>query len=102
LGFFKDEYDIWIECKDRDTNVKRADINKLVSNAQDVWKGYKNHIDRGYNALIMATTKNFDIDALNIANSKDVLCLRFQGNRAIEVNALKNWIENPAWLVEIE
>ena len=98
LGFLQDENDVWIECKYKtNNNVKRADIQKLILSAQDVWRGYKKDISRGYNALVMATNKDFDGDALNLANSQGVLCVVFKDRISVVSNA-PGWLEEPAWL----
>jgi hypothetical protein len=99
LGFFKDEYDIWIEAKFKtDKNVKRADVQKLIGSAQDVWRGYKNNIGIGYNVLVMAANRDFDSDALQLAISLDVLCVVLKDGHSASVIKSDKWLDEPAWL----
>ncbi len=101
LGFLKDENDVWVECKYKtNNNVKRAEVQQLILSAQDVWRGYKKGVGRGYNAIAVVTNLGFDGDALNVANSQGVLCVCLRDGRATTMSTTKNWLEDPAWLPE--
>ena len=64
--------DAWVECKNQKTNVKRHQIQKVISSVEDVravdnpkWKP-----DR----VIMVSGTDFDADALNFAREFGVVC----------------------------
>ena len=69
---------IWVECKDRKTTIKRTDIFKLTSGADDVraneqakWRP---------DALWFATSSTFDVDALNFAREAGVRCFQVESS----------------------
>jgi len=73
----------WVECKDTKSNVKRAQIQKLISSVQDVrdsedakWKP---------DVVIMVAGSDFDADALNFARETDIVCYRRSGDFFEEV-----------------
>ena len=102
-GLFGKTADIWIECKDRKSSVKTADVFKLVGYAKDVFRAFKaDREDLYYNGLMIVTTSKFDIDALNYANQFDVLCVCFDGKKYEAQNDPKNWVGEPAWLKQVE
>lgn len=103
-GIFGKQADVWVECKWKDNpSVKRTDIMKLVSSAQDVYRlSQKNHEQIYYNGLIMVSNQNFDIDALNYADKSAVLCVCFNGKKFEEQNELKEWLGNPSWLRQVQ
>ncbi len=73
----------WVECKDRQSNVKRAQVQKLISSSEDVienegakWKP---------SILIMVSGSDFDEDALNFAEEHDIQCFRRKGKSFEEI-----------------
>lgn len=102
-GLFAKEGDVWVECKWKEkSSVKRTDVMKLVSCAQDVYKAHnagRNEIY--YNGLILVSNERFDYDALAYAEQEDVLCVRFDGRKYEPQNESKNWVGEPKWLKEV-
>lgn len=102
-GLFGQTADIWIECKDRKSSVKTADVSKLVSYAQDVFQAAKaGREELYYNGLMIVSTSKFDVDAVNYANQFDVLCVYFDGKKYEAQNDPKNWVGEPAWLKQVK
>ena len=73
----------WVECKDTISNVKRAQIQKLISSVKDVrdsedakWKP---------DVVIMVAGSDFDADALNFAREDNIVCYRRSGDFFEEV-----------------
>lgn len=92
--------DIWVECKDRQSSIKRKDIANLVSKAEDVFQAYKAGRERFYfDRLALVSTSKFDFDALAYADQTDVLCI--YANRDEQKYEEKNnpdWESDPNWL----
>lgn len=96
-------HDIWIECKDMQSSVKRTDVSKLVGDAKQVYKAHAKGIEKFYfNGLMFVSTSSFDSDALQYANDDDVLCVQFDGRGYKEMNKPENWLGKPKWLREVE
>jgi hypothetical protein len=70
----------------------------LVIKAQDAFEYIIKFGGFYYDALVMVSNQDFDINALNYANELDVLCLLFDKGQLIEKNAPMNWVGNPAWM----
>lgn len=99
--FGGNDVDIWVECKWKEkTAVKRAEIQKLVASAQDVYDAAKvGREDMWYDHLIVSSNERFDSDALNYARQNGVLCIRYDGHKLIEVHNNDEWHEEePRWL----
>lgn len=100
-GLFAQEADIWVECKWKEkASVKRTDVMKLVTSAQDVYRAARvGRNARYFNALLLVSNQRFDGDALAYADQEQVLCFRFDGKRYVQQNELgKAWLGEPAWL----
>jgi len=77
-GFLSGGRDIWIECKNRKSSIKRDDVIKLVGKAEDV----ENACDKGredfyFDKLAIVSTSKFDSDALLLAENKEVACFHY-------------------------
>jgi hypothetical protein len=64
----------WVECKDQTANVKRHQIQKLISSVEDVraleepkWQPKR---------VFLVSGTDFDPDALNFAREYEVMCYR--------------------------
>jgi hypothetical protein len=75
---------VWVECKDLKRTVKRTDVIKLAKAAEDVrafdgaeWKP---------NEVWIASTSNFDADALNFARESGIRCFVDDGGGPVEVS----------------
>lgn len=75
---------VWVECKNRQTSIKRTDINKLQSSVEDVransqatWKP---------NEVWFASTSDYDHDALNAARGHGIRCFQVTDGEAFEVS----------------
>jgi hypothetical protein len=98
-GLFANRGDIWVECKWKDNSpVTELDLQKLVIKAQDAFRYVRKLGGFYYDTLIMVSNQDFDIDALNYANTFDVLCLHFYQGQLIEKNTPMYWIGDPAWI----
>ena len=100
---FRQEHDVWVECKWKEqSSVKRTDVIKLVSSAQDVFQACQ--IGRNsiyFDGLMLVTNQRFDVDAFNCARQHDVLCIRYDGKRYQQQFEIENWLDEPAWLKRI-
>jgi len=98
-GLFASRGDIWVECEWKDTSsIREPDIQKLVLKAQDAFRHVTESGGFYYDALIMVSNQDYDIDALRYANTFDVLCLRLYEGQLIAKNAPMNWVGDPAWM----
>lgn len=77
------EIHVWAECKNQAGNVKRAQMQKLISSLEDVqandnakWKP---------NKVMFVSGSDFDSDALNFAQEKEITCYRRVPGGFIEV-----------------
>ncbi len=94
--------DIWIECKNMTSSVKRTHISKLVDDAKDVYKAFdKGGEEYYYNGLLFVSTSKFDHDALRYADEYDVLCIIFDGKTYKQQNNPKYWLGQPQWLDQV-
>ncbi len=97
-GLFAQQCDVWIECKDRKSRIKRVDISKLVSSAEDVFLTAKAGREKLYfDRLVFASKSEFDSDAVGYADQTGVLCLHFDGKKFIEINT-PDFDRDPSWL----
>ena len=83
-GKKKSKIDVWVECKNQKTNVKRHQIQKLISSVQDV-RDLEEH-KWNPKEVIMVSGTDFDADALNFAKEYDVSCYRKTETGFEEVN----------------
>ncbi len=98
-GLFGSRGDIWVECEwKKDSLIRESDIQKLIVKAQDAFRHVTESGGFYYDALIIVSSQDFDMDALSYANLFDVLCLRFYQGQLIEKNAPINWLLYPAWM----
>jgi hypothetical protein len=67
----------WVECKDRKTSVKRADIEKLRGAVQDVQKNPR--APWKPNDVIMVSGSGFDHDAISLARTYGIVCYQRNG-----------------------
>ncbi|MCK4348701.1 MAG: hypothetical protein KAW47_08800 [Thermoplasmatales archaeon] len=89
---FLSEANIWIECKDISSSIKRTHIFKLKSSAEDIEDAY--NVDREdfyFDRLAFVSTSKFDVDALSYADDNDIACFHYDGKKY----ELKN---QPSWL----
>ena len=92
-GFLSSGRDIWIECKDRKSSIKRTDIFKLVSSAEDVENACDEGIEEFYfDYLAIVSTSRFDSDALSYAEDSDVACFHYTKGK-YELKNDVEWIE---------
>ena len=91
---FKEEHDLWIECKDMKSSVKRTHIFKLIESAKDIEDACKEgREDFYFDHLAIATTSRFDQDALAYATDHEIACIVYDGKRFRIVNEDKiNWL----------
>jgi len=73
-GRSKTKVHTWVECKNQKSNVKRHQIQKLISSVEDV-RALDEPKWRPKNVLLVAAT-DFDPDALNFAREYQVICYR--------------------------
>jgi len=73
----------WVECKDTKSNIKRAQVQKLISSAEDV----RQNKDAKWKptVLMMVSGSDFDADALNFADEYGIECFRRSGKGFEEV-----------------
>lgn len=101
-GLFRSDIDLWIECKDRNSSIKRRDISDLISKAKDVYEA----ADAGkhefwFDTLMLVSTSRYDSDAIALADQEGVACIFYDGKTYM----LKNnwdWDNKPKWLRDIE
>lgn len=72
IGKRRSTVNAWVECKDRKTRVKRADVQKLVMSVKDV-RDLKQS-DWFPDRIVMVSTAGFDVDALSVARDHGVVC----------------------------
>ena len=102
-GFFKGRSDLWIECKDRKSTIKRKDISDLVHKAKDVYHAaQENKQDFWFDNLMLASTSRFDSDAIKTANQFGVTCIYYDGKKYTQQNETDWQDKNPLWLKEAE
>lgn len=77
------EQHVWVECKDRNTSVKRADIAKLHASIQDVrnvaqpeWHPHE---------VWIASSALFDDDAVSLATNYGIRCFSSATGRMLEL-----------------
>lgn len=75
----------WVECKDLNTTVKRAHLEKLQGSVDDV---RNNPSKRQWhpNKVIIVSTNGFDQDALSIARKYKFICYEKYGKSFVEVD----------------
>jgi hypothetical protein len=101
-GWFKDEIDLWIECKDRSASIKRKDISELISKAKDVFEAAKaGRQDLWFNRLMFVATSRYDYDAIALAVQEGVACIYYDG-KAYSLQSDWDWDEKPKWLRDVE
>jgi hypothetical protein len=84
--------DIWVECKDISSSIRRTHIFKLLSSAQDVEDAHHEGREEFYfDRLVFVSSSNFDTDALSYADENDIACFHYDGKKYV----LKN---NPSWV----
>ena len=84
--------DIWIECKNRKSSIKRVDVFKLLSAAKDIEGACKDgREDFYFDRLAIVSTSDFDLDALSYAEDNDVACFRYTNNK-YELKNKVSWI----------
>ncbi|PKP58127.1 MAG: hypothetical protein CVT88_07860 [Candidatus Altiarchaeales archaeon HGW-Altiarchaeales-1] len=78
----KDTNDIWIECKNRESSIKRTDIMKLVSAAEDVEAAFEEGREDFYlEKLVFVSVSKYDSDALSYAEEKNVACFQYKNEK---------------------
>jgi len=69
---------VWIECKDRRSSIKRADIAKLDASASDVIEANRAGRERQeFNSWVIVSTSPFDSDAVRFATQRNINCVWF-------------------------
>lgn len=97
-GLFARTSDLWVECKDRRSSIKRKDVSDLVNKARDVCEASKvGRMKFYFDRLAVVSTSEFDSDALAYANQTGVLCIHFDGKKFIRKNN-PDFEEDPIWL----
>lgn len=89
---FLSEANIWIECKDISSSIKRTHIFKLKSSAEDIEDAY--NVDREdfyFDRIAFVSTSKFDADALSYADDNDIACFHYDGKKYEPKN-------QPSWL----
>ena len=96
------QIDMWIECKDRKSPVKRKDVLTLVRKAVDVY--YSAHADKKdfwFDRLMLVSSAPFDPKAITEANRYGVTCVLYD-DAGYQIQACKEWKRKPRWLKEAE
>jgi len=76
------ESSFMIECKNRKSNIKRTDIFKLKSSADDIKKAYENGKGNIYfDKLAIFSTSDFDVDAISMAEKDDIACIKYENGK---------------------
>jgi hypothetical protein len=71
---------VWIECKDRKSSVKRADIAKLDSAACDVLEANERGSEEtNFNHWMLVSPSPFDSDAIKYATENNINCVWHNG-----------------------
>ncbi|NQT71376.1 MAG: hypothetical protein HQ553_01235 [Chloroflexi bacterium] len=94
--------DMWIECKDQKSPIKRKDVLALVRKAVDVF--YAAHADKKdfwFDRLMLISSAPFDPKAIEAANRYGVTCVIYDG-ATYRIEAYKDWQRKPRWLDEAE
>lgn len=90
--FRRKEYDLWIECKNIKGSIKRKHVFELIEKAKDIEDAYNEGIEEFYfDFLAIASTSEFDSDALSYATDHDIACILYDGKRFRVLNEVK-WI----------
>jgi len=88
-GFLSGGWDIWIECKNIKSSIKRDHIMKLFSKIKDVNDAVDEGLSkegRTFDYGVIVTTSRFDIDALEWATDNEIACFRYENGRFIKEN----------------
>jgi len=102
MVLFRSSIDIWIECKDRKTSIKRKDISDLVSKAKDVYQAtIRGKQDFYFDTLMIVSTSRYDFDAIALANQEGVACVLYDGKSYLLKNNW-NWDDEPKWLRDVK
>ena len=82
IGFFLGLYGksktmvhAWVECKNQKSNVKRHQIQKVISSVEDV-RALEEEAKWQPKRVLFVSGADFDHDALNFAREYDVTCYR--------------------------
>ncbi|NQT49022.1 MAG: restriction endonuclease [Chloroflexi bacterium] len=71
---------IWIECKNRQSSIKRDDIQKFRAKAQDVKNNAINNPPGAeWDNLVFVSTSKFDNDAIRVAEDQGISCYWYDG-----------------------
>lgn len=101
-GFFVDTSDLWIECKNIKSSIKRKEILDLVAKAADVFAACnKGRMGFYFDRLAIVSTSQFDHDALAYAKQNDVLCVHFDGQK-FTPKTNPDFEEDPSWLERLK
>lgn len=90
----KNDYIIWVECKDRKGSIKRTDILKLANAAKDVKDTvglYWTKPLQAWDYLFFVSTAKFDADAINFAKQQDMGCYYYDGKTFQEENKIRHF-----------
>lgn len=72
--------DIWIECKNIKSSIKRTHMFKLLSSANDIKDACEAGREKFYfDKLVFVSTSNFDVDALSYAAENNIACFHYDG-----------------------
>lgn len=101
-GLFRDDIDLWIECKDRNASIKRKDISDLVSKAKDVFEDANvGKQDFWFDTLMFVSTSRYDTDAIVLADQEGVACVFYDGKTYVLQNNWE-WDNKPKWRRDVE
>lgn len=75
---------VWVECKNRQTPIKRTDVLKLVNAADDV-SSFRDASWSPHELWIASKQSPFDQDARNFAEEHDVRCFEWKDGTAVEI-----------------
>lgn len=72
IGDRSSRHRVWVECKDRKSRIKHADLAKTLSAVEDVRAAAGSSRARAIDAVWFASTVEYDVDAVGLAREKGV------------------------------
>lgn len=98
----RNDLEIWIECREGGSPIKREDIFNLVRTAVDIFEAaHTIKQEFWFDRLMMVSSVPFEDSALSFAQQEGVVCILSDG-LGYQLLTEENWRLKPSWLRRAE